>query len=270
MILFRDIFKQRDSLNLKKINLMMEPGYIHLINGKNSHGKSTLLKLLAGIIQPDEGVISVNGMSVDEFKSKRVVSYMPDLLPLENIGTIEGLMDHMNGFKNFSTVDFKYYLNKFGIALQQDIKEISLGEKKIVHFCLALSKIADMYLLDEPSLHMDRDHLNTMQTILQEIITDATKYVLIATNNVADFMNYADYFIYMKQGSIILNIDRETLMTKVRLIDKTTFEMKRFPMNLLWKDDVKGKYLVESDDETLGTKVNGIVEILKIIGDFYG
>lgn len=269
MIEFRKILKRRNFLDLKIIDLNLESGYIHLINGKNSHGKSTLLKLIAGVIQPDEGEILINGLSVDDFKSQNVVSYMPDVFPLDSKGTIEDLMNHMNGFKKFATVDFRYYMSKFSISLNRNLKELSLGESKIVHLCLALSKIADIYLLDEPSLHMDREHLDIMQMILQEVITDESKYIIIATNNVADFINYADYLVYLKNGSVVLTADRESLMSEVRLIDKNTYESYGEDLYVLWKDERSRKYLVLSDD-TLGDAVNGFVEILRIVGDYNG
>lgn len=270
MIVFKDVQKQRNSLDLKNINLEMDSGYIHLINGKNSHGKSTLLKLIAGIIQPDSGDIRVNGLSVDEFKSQYVISYMPDVFPLVNKGSIENLMEHMNGFKKFSTVDFKYYMNKFNLTLNKEIKELSLGEKKIVEFCLAVSKVADVYLMDEPSLHLDREHLDTMQSILQEIMTDETKHMIIATNNVADFIDFSDYIVYVINGSVVLNVDRECLSNTTQLIDKSTYETKSKDLKILWMNERIGKYLVISDEENLGKKINSVVGILKTVGDLNG
>lgn len=117
---------------------------------------------------------------------------------------------------------------------------------------------------------MDREHLDTMQSILQEIMTDETKHMIIATNNVADFIDFSDYIVYMKNGYVVLNTDRESLMSKVRHIDRNTYETFGEELNVLWKDERQHKYLVLSDDDVLGVEVNGFLEILRIVGDYNG
>jgi ATP-binding cassette subfamily E protein 1 len=120
------------------------------ILGPNGIGKTTFVKLLAGVIAPDEGM---------EPASKIKVSYKPQYLTADFDGTVMELLKNAAG-KNFSAGAYDSEIIgplELRPLLDRPIKELSGGELQKVAIGAALSREADLYLLDEPSAYIDAE-----------------------------------------------------------------------------------------------------------------
>lgn len=268
MIKLESVYKKRKSFELHDVSLSLDPGFIHIIVGRNGNGKSSLLKLIAGVIQADSGTISIQGMSVDKFKTEHTLSYMPDTFPFPMKGMVMDMMNKMADFKNFSTLNFKYYLQKFDIKITDDLKEMSDGQKQMLFFCLAMAKEADIYILDEPSRYIDLNNIKTFQAILQECIVDSKKTIVIATNSFEIFEPYADSVTLLDDGKVVLSLDSETLNSRVRFIKDSKLERMVSQDSLLWLNQQKDAGIIITD-QIIGERVHGYFDVIQIMGGKY-
>lgn len=264
MIRLDNVTKSRNNLVMSNLSLTLDQGYIHILAGKNGQGKSTLLKIISGILQTETGKVEIEGVDVDQFKRNKTLSYMADTFPYPMKGMILDQMNRMGMFKNFSSMNFKYFLEKFGLKTTLDLKELSEGNKQAVAFCFAMAKNADVYLLDEPSRYMDEGTLEIMQSILQECMLDEKKTIVIATNSFVDFERIADTLTYIDNGNLLFSIDTEVLNSGIRFI-RNLDEVRLENVPILWMHSSNKCALVISN-QPLGDPVLGFYEIIKIVG----
>jgi ATP-binding cassette subfamily E protein 1 len=128
------------------------------IVGPNATGKTTFVKMLAGIIKPDRGVL---GTAVK-------VSYKPQYISADADGTVRDVLHA----KAYDTVNSGFFegevLNPLGIKqlMEKDVKTLSGGELQRVAIAMCLSAEADIYLFDEPSAYLDSNQrMNAAKTI---------------------------------------------------------------------------------------------------------
>ena len=128
------------------------------IVGPNATGKTTFVKMLAGVIKPDHG----------EFATTLKVAYKPQYIAGEMEGTVRDLLFA----RAYETVNSGFFegevLDPLGIKnlMEKDVKNLSGGELQRVAITLCLATEADMYLFDEPSAYLDSNQrMNAAKTI---------------------------------------------------------------------------------------------------------
>jgi ATP-binding cassette subfamily E protein 1 len=175
--------------NYKGFKLNMEKGAVHRgevvgILGPNGIGKTTFIKILAGIEKPDLG----------EFVTEktRKVSYKPQYLSPNFEGTVEELL--LKTAKNtFNSGWFKSEISnplKLEALYGSLVKELSGGELQRVAIASCLSKEADLYLLDEPSAYLDVEERLTMARTVRRIIEGKNVAAFVVEHDVVaqDFL----------------------------------------------------------------------------------
>jgi ATP-binding cassette subfamily E protein 1 len=161
--------------------LHVEPGYIQLgevlgIAGPNGIGKSTFIKLLAGVERDDEG----NRL---EYKS---VSYKPQQ-PEPRDRIVEEVLREAAG-REFETETYSSeILRPLGLErlLERNMGELSGGELQRVVVAEALSRKAEVYLLDEPSAFLDVEERYSVARLLKRIARDRGAYIFLVEHDLA-------------------------------------------------------------------------------------
>ena len=118
--------------------------------GQNGIGKSTLLKLLAGILKPDDPTLEIPRLNV---------SYKPQTISPKFKGTVKDILYTKLGGEWETQVFKKKILSPLDIdsIIDNDVQALSGGELQRVALVLALGKPCDIYLIDEPSTYLDID-----------------------------------------------------------------------------------------------------------------
>lgn len=188
---------------LDEFSLSIERGGIVGLLGPNGCGKSTLLKLICGLLTQNSGDILINGMPTSP-ETAAMISYLPDTnaIPLGNTVkyTIRYFADF---FSDFDTEKAYEMLARLEIDPEAHIRTLSKGNKEKLQLILAMSRKAQLYILDEPLGGVDpaaRDYI--LETILTSYNKDAA--VLITTHLVYDIQNALDDVIFMKDGKAVL------------------------------------------------------------------
>jgi ATP-binding cassette subfamily E protein 1 len=145
------------------------------ILGPNGIGKSTYIKLLAGLEEPTEGRLHL----------KLKVSYKPQYLKAETDLSVEGFLRKMT--REFDSSHYQSeFLKPMGIEklLDQSMDELSGGELQRVAVVGCLSRDADLYLLDEPSAHLDVEQRMMAAKVMRRFAESAERSVLVVDHDI--------------------------------------------------------------------------------------
>lgn len=187
---------------LDDVSLQLESNKIVGLLGENGCGKTTLMRILAGMNQPSEGRVAIAG-HVPGAYTKSFVSYLPDTSNLPPRAQVRHMIRYFGDFfGDFSRETCHDLLEQFGMTDQARLNEMSKGQREKVHVALMMSRKASVYLLDEPISGVDpaaRDH--TLKAILSAMRPDAL--MIVATHLVADIEFILDDAIFMRHGKIL-------------------------------------------------------------------
>ena len=240
---FDKIGKKNGNNNLlADLSFGVEKGEILFILGKNDSGKSTLFKILMGLIQKDKGKIFVNGMDYDLRKTEilPLIGYMPqkdsfdyDLNVFDNLSFYAQLngLNKNDAKKNIFQWSDKLNLRKY---LKYHIKDISKGILKKISFIRALIHNPEFLLLDNPTSEMDAYDRDKFFDIINQIKKDKT--ILIISNNFRETEIHSDRIIIIHNASVCLNGNMKNILDAMRTIYKYRISFKRsVPIDFLKK-----------------------------------
>lgn len=192
------------TLALDAVDLTLMPGRIVGLLGPNGSGKTTMIKLANGLLQPTSGEILIAGNAPGP-KSKSLVAYLPDrdfLPPYMNVTQL--LEFYSDFFADFDRERAEKLLDSLGFEPKQKLKAMSKGTKEKIQLVLTMSRRAKIYLLDEPIAGVDpaaRDFI--IRTIIGNYAEDAL--VVISTHLIADIETVLDEVVFLKKGHIVLH-----------------------------------------------------------------
>ena len=186
---------------LNNINLKLPKGKIIGLLGPNGSGKTTMIKLAAGLLVPTAGEIRINGM-LPSPETKALVSYLPERPYFSQWMNAEQMLDFFEDFySDFDRNRAMDMMQRLKINPKAKMKTLSKGTKEKVQLILVMSRRAKLYLLDEPIGGVDpatRDYI--LETIISNYDAEAT--VIISTHLIADIERTLDEFIFINGGQI--------------------------------------------------------------------
>lgn len=188
---------------IEDLNLSLVSGKIIGLLGPNGCGKSTLMKLVTGLLVPDSGKIIICGEEKSE-ATNRLISYLPERTYFDPSMTVEAVLALFSDFyTDFDETRAREMLKDLGISTTAKLKQLSKGTKEKVQLILVMARRAMLYLLDEPIAGVDpaaRDYI--LRTIIGNYNKDAT--VVITTHLIHDIEPVLDEFAFMGYGGHIL------------------------------------------------------------------
>ena len=187
---------------LDNLDLVLPKGQIIGLLGPNGSGKTTFLKLCAGLLTPQYGSIEICGKSVGP-ETKALVSYLPDRTYLNKRHKVSQQLDMFEDFyADFDRNRAERMLTALNIPTNLRFGALSKGNQEKVMLVLVMSRRARLYLLDEPIGGVDpatRDYI--LNTIVTNFDPDAT--VIISTHLIADVESILHGFIFLHQGRVL-------------------------------------------------------------------
>lgn len=188
---------------LNGFNYEIQGGNIVGLLGPNGCGKSTLMKLICGILVPDSGEIEICGEPRSE-RTNALISYLPERTYFNQWMRVEELIAYFAEFYADFDVEIAHkMLADLGIDTGAKLKTLSKGTKEKVQLIMVMARRAKLYLLDEPIAGVDpaaRDYI--LQTIIGNYNPEAA--VVITTHLIHDIEPVLDGFAFMGQGGRIL------------------------------------------------------------------
>jgi ABC-2 type transport system ATP-binding protein len=190
-------------------------GQVCLITGVNGVGKSTLLKLFAGVLRPDAGTIEFpKSMAQDP---KRKIGFISDSLSLYKSLTVGQAIRYHRDVYSVRTFDDNL-IRHTKIERGQRVKDLSAGQRTIFHLSLILSTEPDILLIDEVIHSIDAYLRKLFLDQLIALISRRSVTVIMVNLNFYDIEHIVNRVILLRSGKILVDEPIEELKAKVKKI----------------------------------------------------
>lgn len=201
---------------LNGVNFQLRPGEIHCLMGENGAGKSTFIKIITGVLQPNSGTILLNGKRVEfansiESSKKGIAAIyqhpaiFPSLSVTENIFMSQEILTKMKTYNYpkmrkiarsiLSTLDSRINVNA-------PMSSLSVAEQQLVEIAKALSRNAKILILDEPTASLTKFECEQLYKILDDLKKKGVSMIFI-THRFEDMYRMADRVTVFRDATYI-------------------------------------------------------------------
>ncbi|MEO0329434.1 MAG: type I secretion system permease/ATPase [Pseudomonadota bacterium] len=216
---------------LSNLSLAIKPGEAVGVVGRVGSGKTTVGKLLSGLIQPSEGIILIDGHEVGQYDSsslRHAVGYLPqdpDMFTgtiLENItiGKPDATDEEINRALYYSGMD--YFIAENPEGLKQFVGEkgnrLSGGQRQAISIARLILKEPKVLFLDEPTNSMDQSTEGLVTKRLSELTAQGV--TLIISTHRHSIATILDRLVVLEKGRIVMSGDKDTILKKISTGEK--------------------------------------------------
>ncbi len=211
----RHVFKRFGGIEaLKDVNLTLYEGEVRALLGENGAGKSTLIKILTGVEQKDQGEIVLHGKSVrisDPVSARQqgIAAIYQELSLIEHLTVAQNIfLGHEPTYrlgwndnrKLYRTA--RQYLDQFGIDInpRSKVRDLGLGQKRIVEIVKALTIDARILFLDEPTTGMSQVEIERLFEIMQELKAHRVTMLYIS-HHLDEVFRVCDRAVVLRDGA---------------------------------------------------------------------
>ncbi|MBU3099244.1 MULTISPECIES: ABC transporter ATP-binding protein [Clostridium] len=219
-----------DSDIVKDLNLNIPKGKITTIIGSNGCGKSTILRTIARILKPKNGIIYINGNDIQGLSSKAIAKKMA-VLPQSpeapnglTVGELVayGRFPHQSGFGKLMTkdkekIDWALKIINMEEFKDRPIESLSGGQRQRVWIAMTLAQETEILLLDEPTTYLDLAHQLEILQLLDDLNKLHGQTIVMVIHDLNNAARFADYMVGIKDGDIVCSGTPREIMTKANL-----------------------------------------------------
>ncbi len=192
------------------VSLQLEKGHVYAMLGPNGSGKTTWMKMAAGLIKPTSGEILFDGQPVG-VESRKHIAYMSTepyfytWMDVKDVGKY-----YEDFFEDYSPERYRALLARMELTEDLKCKNLSSGMMAKLKIAVTMARDAKVYMLDEPFNGID---LLTRDEIRASILEYATedKLLLLSSHLVEEMEAIADQAVYLSEGRLVESVDLETM-----------------------------------------------------------
>ena len=210
-------FSYAEKKILSEVNFTFKTGNTYFIYGPSGGGKTSLIELICGLIEPDAGKIKINNKDYKLFESN-LISYVPQELYLINGNMFDNItfFDEVNDMNIKSAIEaakivklpfFENYQESKNMLLTKKAKELSSGQKQRLVLARAFYQNKSIIILDEPTSNLDK---KIEEEFLDNILKlSKEKIIIIVSHNLENFEKFEN--ILLLKNNNIKKIEKATL-----------------------------------------------------------
>lgn len=202
------------------IHAEIQDGTVFGLIGTNGAGKSTFLRMAAGILKPDEGTITLDGESVfEDIRVKARCFYIPDEPYFLGNGTADDMKTFYQGiYPNFDTDRFDRLLKSFELDGRRKIQTFSKGMKKQLAVLLGICAGTDYLFCDETFDGLDPVMRQTVKSLFANDIEERHLTPVIASHNLRELEDICDHVGLLHRGGMLLSKDLDDMKMNIHKI----------------------------------------------------
>lgn len=199
---------------VRGISFSVKRGSLFSFLGENGAGKSTTIKSILGLVNPDGGKIQVFGKDAAALskKEKNAIgavlgeNCLPENLTLRDVSAVMRLI-----FAGWNEQSFFAYAEKFALPEDKKIRNFSRGMQQKAALAVALSHGAELLVLDEPTSGLDPVARDEILGFLYDFMQEERRSVLISSHIVTDLEKLCDYIVFIHGGKIVFAEEKDAL-----------------------------------------------------------
>lgn len=197
-------YQEKGNYVVKDVSFHVEKGTVHGLIGHNGSGKTTIIKCLTGIYQPDRGEVLVEGFPVyDNPEVKERIGYVADSNQMFSHYRIKELVkfyDRM--FSGFLEEDFRALNRIFEVNPQKRIGQLSKGQQMRVSFMLNMARNPEVLIMDEPTSGLDAMAKKDLLDLLVTSVENRDMTVLISSHHLGELEKICDSVTMIAGGEV--------------------------------------------------------------------
>jgi ABC-2 type transport system ATP-binding protein len=206
------------------VSMAIQPGEIVGLLGHNGAGKTTIMKMITGFLEPTEGTITINDKEIgaDRLAIQRQIGYLPENCPLYQDMTVVEYLDYMASLHGSSKGRHASLvaaaIGRTGLEEKafQSIATLSRGYRQRTGVAQAILHEPDIIILDEPTNGLDPTQIQQMRRLITALAKVST--VIVSTHVLQEVQAICDRVIILNNGKKALDARLDELQTKGRLL----------------------------------------------------
>lgn len=206
---------------LSNLNLSVKEGSIYGFLGRNGSGKTTAIRMLAGLIIPDEGSVSILGKNpfFAGAEERQWIGYMSEKGIIPPTVSVQSLLQlGKDLYPNWDRNLAESLISKFQLSPKSKIRTLSQGKQRLMAFIMAIAPRPKVLLLDEPAANLDVVARREILDEILELIRDFGCTVLFSTHILSDVERVADEIGILAGGSLRVSETLDSLKGSIRQI----------------------------------------------------
>ena len=212
--------KMGETFILKDISFTQQPFQHIAIAGETGAGKSTLMKIIAGLVQPDEGHAYLNGERIKGPDDQLVpghkgVAYLSQHFELRNNYRVHEVLEYANRLGREDAEEI-FAICQIDHLLRRKTSELSGGEKQRIATARLLINDPVLLLLDEPYSNLDLIHRELMKTVVRDISDKLRITTILVSHEPDDILPWASHLILLRDGRVVQQGTPESLYRNPR------------------------------------------------------
>lgn len=221
MIEIRSISKSFDEIKaVDHVTLDIKEGSVFGLIGTNGAGKSTVLRMMSGVIRPDEGEVLVDGMPIfDNVEAKERIFFIADEPYFFANSVPEDMGKYFcSVFEKFDLLHYYEYLENFGLGRRRKISTFSKGMKKQLAILCGICANTKYVFFDETFDGLDPVMRQGIKSLLAKEIDERGMTPIIASHNLRELEDICDHIGLLHRGGVLLSKDLEEMKCNIQKI----------------------------------------------------
>lgn len=233
-----------------QMHLSLPAGNIYGLLGKNGAGKSSLLKIMTGLLFPKQGTVNV----LNHEPKRRFPQFLREVyliteefeLPSLTIDRYTRLYSPF--YPRFNHDVFEVYLTEFQLERSQNLSTLSYGQKKKFLLSFGLATDCRLLVLDEPTNGLDIPSKSQFRKVVASAIHEERTFI-ISTHQVRDMENLIDPIIILDEGEIVFFESNEAVAKKLTISRQSKLPEEN---GLVYSESHFGGYTVVKENDGTG------------------
>lgn len=197
-----------DFTAVDSVSFSIEPGQVVGLLGHNGAGKTTIMKMLTGFLEPSAGQVLVDGVDVQQqpLTVQAQIGYLPENLPIYPEMTVAEYLAYaaaLRGCDAANAVPWAIEQTQLQAKATDPIDTLSRGYKQRVGVAQAILHRPKFLILDEPSNGLDPNQIQHMRDLIKQLATSAT--VLLSTHIMQEVSAVCDRTLILANGKLVLD-----------------------------------------------------------------